>query len=667
MSDGVRPDLLALTADGLAALSNRGLVKRAAREIEAGTGPAVTVDEDGTIRGRFPDGVEVALPRAVGLEAASCSCPATGLCRHRIAVVLAYQQASAATAGTAVADEAQAQVVRWSPGEFTDDDLEAALGSRLLAVARRTHRSGYSARVRRPTAADPVPTVELAACTVRFLVPHELGYVHSDAARGVRDDVVALAVWAFREADERAPSKDDVHVEVGGVGAATAAADGSVSGLEPALDVVHEVLLDGAVHAGTGLVGTIASVRRRLDAAHLYWPMLALDDLADQLDAYRSRSARYEPRRLADLANELHARHRAVTARRPRTRVLGTEEAAETPLRRVRLVSLGCRITGTSEDRTAEVFLAEAHTGIVVVLRRRWPVAEGEDPTGPALTARRLGGGVALGALATGNLVTESGARSASRLVRLASNRVAKTMAAPCTPDAWAGLPPSVLIRDTATVTRSMEDLPPRAIRPRIEAEFVRALEIAEVVRLGYRPGDQRLDAWATDPAGGSFRIVAPYRSIAPGGLDALAAALLGERGAPRFVSGAVHRTGGEVVVDPLAVFAGTTMVVPDLAPGDGTGTLDLAGSPEPDPLIAGLDAALDTLADAAHRGLRHLPPSFAARLQTAAAGLARTGLTRAAAAVDGFRTTLADDAGPASIEAWVDAYLRLSVTAEAR
>ena len=83
----MRDDLLALTPDALAALANRGLVKRATKDLDTDAGPTVETD-GGTVRGRFADGVEVELPVGVPLAAAACSCGAPGLCRHRIAVVL---------------------------------------------------------------------------------------------------------------------------------------------------------------------------------------------------------------------------------------------------------------------------------------------------------------------------------------------------------------------------------------------------------------------------------------------------------------------------------------------------------------------------------------------------------------------------------------------------
>ena len=57
-----RTDLLALTPDTLAALANRGLVKRAAKDLDAGAGPDLEVTGDHTVHGRFPDGTETRLP-----------------------------------------------------------------------------------------------------------------------------------------------------------------------------------------------------------------------------------------------------------------------------------------------------------------------------------------------------------------------------------------------------------------------------------------------------------------------------------------------------------------------------------------------------------------------------------------------------------------------------
>jgi hypothetical protein len=646
----VRADLLALGTDALTTLTNRGLVRRATREVEAAA-PSWALADDGTLTATSADGITTTVPAGGGgLDAAVCTCAATGVCRHVLVAVLTYQREASAPASP------EGSATGWSPGTFTDEQLAARIGRRLLAAAGRTATEGYGARVVRPTAADPVPRVELSSCSVRFLVPGDLGFTHTDAVKGTHDDVIALAVWAFRVADERFPGAAEAQVQVGGSGSGSD--DGAA--LSGAVSLAAEVLRTGAVHAGGGFAGPVAAVRRTLDAAGLRWPLLAVDDLAGQLAAYAGRSTGYRPDLLADLVVELHARHRAVSrgGTVPRSRILGTEEAARTPLRRLRLDGLGCRVGGDASGRTVEIFLAHADSATVLVVRRRWAVSS----PGEGVAGRRIGGAT-VAALAAGSVVTETAVRSASRTVRLGTGTLAKTTVSPSQGD-WGRLPPGLVVRDLRAFAAVLDELPPRFVRPRVEAELVRVVEIAEVRDLVYSPGAQRLDAVITDASGRTGLVSSTYRPTAPGGLDALARALRGGYGRPRFVSGSLRRHAGAVVVDPLAVAVDDRVVVPDLAVEEHS-AVPVAGPPPPvDPIDRAVDGALSVLADAAHQGLDHLPASFAGRLRGAAGELSAAGLRRAAASVETFA---AARGSPEEVTAWVDAYLRLAVTSDLR
>src|SRR5690606_28348107 len=109
---------------------------------------------------------------------------------------------------------------------------------------------------------------------------------------------------------------------------------------------------------------------------------------------------------------------------------------------------------------------------------------------------------------------------------------------------------------------------PPRLVRPRVEAESVRVVEVAEVGDIGYHPGAQRLQATIRDAEGASAVISREYSPYSPGGLDCLAAAL---KAGPRYVSGSIRRSHGTLIVDPIAVLTDDGVTVPDLAPGDGS------------------------------------------------------------------------------------------------
>ncbi|MEU4638668.1 hypothetical protein AB0F90_30055 [Micromonospora chalcea] len=677
-----RDDLIALTPDVLAALSNRGLVKRATKEVDGGERPALTEDADGAVRAAYPDGVTVTLPVGGGLAAGICSCPAPGVCRHLLTVVLTYQRTHADAPAREAAPDGEAALDgeaapdtdaapgrddagsggepwRWSPGDVTDEELAAAIGAPALAAAKRRLRRGYTAVVHRPDAADPVPRVELPTGTVRFLVPRQIGYARGDADDG--GESIALAVWACRAADREHPDRPEAQIRVGGPATVTEHA-----ALDAAVALAADVLLTGAAHLGSGVDGRLAAARRDLDAAGLRWPLLAVEDLAGQLEAYAARGARYRPETLADLLAELPARRRAVVnaGATPPERVLGTHEPAETPLRRVRLTGLGARVRSSGGEVGVDVVLAHPAAVSVLVLRRAYPITGDDPPTGRELAGRRITGAT-LGALAGGNVVSESAVRSAAHQLRFAAGRLARTTVTPGAGD-WSGLPPGLLARDPDALAAELAGRPPRLLRPRTAAESVRVLALGEVRAIGYAAGEQRLHATVTGADGGTATVTATHHAAAPGALDALAAALDGTHGPPRYVSGTVRRGADGLVVEPLAVVA-DTVVVPDLAPGVGDGRLAGAVDARPDPVAAALGAAVALLAQAAHTGLRHLPAAFPERLRATAAGLAAVGLDRCGATVSGLAGALGADPGEPAVRAWVDAWIRLSVTGESR
>ncbi|MGH3243672.1 MAG: hypothetical protein ACRDNL_25055, partial [Spirillospora sp.] len=356
------------------------------------------------------------------------------------------------------------------------------------------------------------------------------------------------------------------------------------------------------------------------------------------------------------------ARHRAARSGGRRSQVFGTDEAAQTPLRRVRLAAVGCRVAGTPEARTADVFLAHTGTGNVLVLKRRWDVPDGERLTGADLAGRRILG-ASLRSLATGNVVSENATRSAGRVVRVAAGRIARTTVTPLG-DVWLGLPAGLLVRDFEAEERALDALPPRLVRPRVAAELVRVVEIAEVRDIGYHPGAQRLDALVADAAGTTAVVSAAYSPHRPAALDALAEALTAR---PRLVSGAVRRDRGGLVIDPFAVLTPDGVIVPDLAPGDGTTALDAPSATTPDPLEHVLDEALAATADLAHRGLLHATPALRDRLSHIAKSLDQAGLTKTAEAITALTAALTSDDHHRATQAWASAHIRLITTSELR
>ncbi|MFF4341870.1 hypothetical protein ACFY00_18285 [Kitasatospora sp. NPDC001540] len=649
-----RADLLALDADTLAALANRGLVKRAARELEAGAGPSVELGADGEVSAAFPDGSRAALPAGVPLDAGRCSCPAPGVCRHLVGLVLAYQaqvQARAAgptasTPSSAPADPpappSEAPRLPWSPAEFDDAALLAAFGRPALAAARRAWDRGVRATVQRMDAEHPAPSVELPSCTVRFPVPHSLNFALSGATSARHGELVTLAAWAFRAADEEGTPSGAART-VGGGGPSRRAGAASGDPLAAVAALAEELLRTGTARTGPVLQAQLACAQAALVSASAHWPAAAAAELRAQLAAYEARDTRYDPDRVAELLAELLARHRAAD----RTLALGSGESAVTQLRRTRLVALGCRVSGGSgPERCAEVYLAQPDVGIALVLRKSWTPAEGQAGTGAELAGRRLLGH-SVRALAGANLVSESISRSAGRAVTVERGRIASTSVTPLG-DAWASLPAPLLLSDAAARLRALGGRPPRLVRPRIEAENAHVLAVAEVGPLGYDPARQRLEATVRDAAGTAVLVSAEHDALCPGRIDALAAAL--ESGTVSHVSGLLRQAAGRPVLDPLAVRTDAGLVHPDLAAEGEPHPFDALPPVAADPLTEALTAARTALAELARTGLDTALPH---QLAPSAAHLRRTGLRAAAALLD----ALAAAPSPAR---WADAAIHL-------
>src|SRR5215207_748283 len=186
-----RDDLLHIAPDDLAALTNRGTVKRAQRELENKEVTAELIeDEAGTVTAKWSDGVTCTLPGGKTIPDARCTCPATELCRHVVRTVLAYQAQAPAT-------PTSGEGGAWDPGAITDTELEKHFKPAALAQARTQFQKGLLVELVK----SHKPTVRFhdLACTLRFQVRGDLRYVYCDCAEAPPCAHVPLAIWAFRQ------------------------------------------------------------------------------------------------------------------------------------------------------------------------------------------------------------------------------------------------------------------------------------------------------------------------------------------------------------------------------------------------------------------------------------------------------------------------------------
>jgi hypothetical protein len=621
----VRADLLALTPEAIAALANLGLVKRAQREIAEGKGPALAEEDDGTVVGTFADGVVARLLPGKAMKDSPCSCGAASVCRHRVATALAYRpwRQGAVDVAPPVAEV-------WSPAEIDDAALERALGAKTLARARAQLARGLLVTIE----AGSPPTARLPSCTVRFLVPRDVAYARCDCVEAGACEHLAIAVWAFRE------GKKDGVVSLGG----KALGEREHAALAAALELAREILAAGVVRPAPS-AARFAEVRSRCAGLGMVWIASLLADLEQTLEAYHARSALYGAHEVHELVVELAARARAAHAagaELPPRYLLGEDEAPETKLDHVRLVSLGARVLADGKTRHAEVFLADPDAAMVLVLAKRW---SDSDDDGPKLARRSVAARISLGQLAAGQLVSKAVKRRANHSLEIAGSRTRESSVTPQRGD-WGSLPSPLCVRDVAAHLAALRARPPRMLRPRVLAEGVCAVAVKSVRDVFYVPAEQSVVAILEDAAGTLLRAVVTHRAVAPHALDAAAAALSAE---VRFVSGDLVTRGPEPTLEIVAI-AGKELVVPDLA--------DVVEAPSlaravprsaADPLTEALAAATSLLEETLHTGLASLPHE---RLRAAAARLDEVGLASLAARMGALRDA----------DTWFDAAIRASL-----
>lgn len=600
----MRSDLLHLTEDDLVILANRGLVKRATREIEAGQ-PSfeVTEDEQGTVTVRWSDGVETVLPAGTALSDARCSCPAVTLCVHRVRAVLAYQRGTSAGGGESAAEaptgggepvtEATSETGRktgqktgqkagqeagqeavavapaaplpggesWDPGAIPDEELARHFSKAALARSRREFDEGHVVELVR--SARPTVRIHSLSCTVRFLVPGNPAYTHCDCAGKAPCTHVPLAVWAFRMLEtERPGGLLSTHRE------ALAVPTDLLDGGERFLFDLVDAGISGAPQA---LMDRCRRLENRCRETGLVWPAEILAELLLQHECYRTHDARFSPVRVAELVGELCIRADAIrsdTGAVPQLFIRGSASDRVTEMGKSQLIGLGCGARFYRGGVELSAYAQDEKTGSVVAISRDFPNPAPDSDASPRdlwqLGHYAVLSGCSFAALGRGRLQAEGGKRTPSYRFSLGRNR------AQVNPYAFnweSHLRAPLLAESFGELATRLAALPPASLRPRRVTEDLYALPVRAVAVAEFSEPDQEVRAVLLDSEENQALLVHPYTSRGKEGAEALLNVLSHRGESVRFVAGHVRPRGAGLVIHPLALVLeegkGRTMLQP--------------------------------------------------------------------------------------------------------
>ena len=628
-----RNDLLALTTDDLATLSNPGNVKRAVREIESGQ-PDVELqeNEEGDVIARWSDGVECRLPAGAVPADAQCTCPAATFCRHLVRTVLAYQRRAKQPETPAVSQDP------WDPGAITDAALNAGYRKQALVKARSQFQEGLLVELVR--SAKPTAHFDDEGCTVRFLVPGELGYTRCDCDEPAPCRHVAMAVWAFRQLG--------TDCDAGLVSTHTQRLPVPLSVLDDVESSVQRLAADG--------LSSISAVGRdqfrRLEArcrdAGLVWMADILVDLVLEYERYGAHDARFAPMHLAELIGELLVRSDAVrsdTGEVPQLVIRGNRQDRLTTMGHARLVGLGCGVRGSRRSAELNAYLQDVGTGSVVVVGRDFPDPAPEAAVEPKsfrqLAQTHVVQGASLAALGVGQLLIRGGKRAANR--RFLPGRARATVH----PQGfeWERLRAPVLAEDFQEIRARLAAAPPASLRPRRLTEDFHVCRIAGVESVQFDPVQQAVVATLHDTAGGTALLWHPYSTRGKEGSESLLAALHSRAEQVVFAAGRVCLRFSDLVLLPTCLVldeAGTrTAIQPWIeafaAGTNGSAHMELvAPSDEPaDPVGDYPGQLLEGLGELLLCGLRDIDASWIRQWREMARLGRAAGLTRLAGLTD--------------------------------
>ncbi|RCS49466.1 hypothetical protein DTL42_13155 [Bremerella cremea] len=554
-----RTDLLVLTPDDLAAITNRGTVKRAQKEIESESPTCELEEQDGALIFTWSDGITCRFPEGKTIHDAICSSGSLGVTRHIIRSVLAYQRLAAAgpesqnlDEPTAAAEEppvATLLTAPWDPGTFTDEDLIARFRKAVVTKARKKFEEGVLVELTR--GAKPTARFLDQACTVRFLVPGDLRYVHADCAESLLPTWVPLAVWAFRELPQ-----DQLAGLISIQNADLPTPTELLANLD---DILLELYRAGLSNVGSSWSGRLMRIETDLRGEGLVWPAELVADLLQQHQLYQQHDARFEPLTVLNVVGELIARTRAIrraTKAVPQPLIRGSKSDRPTEIASGRMIGVGLDVQAGRQHVTLSAYLQDAESGSVVTVERTFADPDpdlGETPRSFSDLAETIvSRGTSLASLGSSQLLFKSGKRTPSGVLILP--RGASNVSTNPQSFQWEQLKPPFAAESIAQLRARFDSLPPSYLRPRRRTENLHALSVVAVEEVTFDVAHQRLRAELRDVYGDTAQLTYPFHSRGSAGFDALFDTLQKQGDQIRFVCGHVHSVGRSLEIHPICL-----------------------------------------------------------------------------------------------------------------
>ena len=560
-----RNDLLSLSHDDLAALTNRGTVKRALRELEDGTLSCTFIDHD-ILTIDWSDGTRCTFPAGKALHEAVCSSGVIGISRHVVRSVLAYQSKESpeeqptdlqgtSSETTTLTSTNVATKTAWDPGDINDADLIAQFNSAAVTRARKIFDQGVLVDLTRGV--KPTACFLHESCTVRFPVPHDIRYAIADCSTAALPQWVALAVWSFRQlpADRKAGL-----VALGQSNQAIPSAE---------IAHLHTLLQQWFAEGFAGLAPTwpqrFARLEAELRAAGMIWPAELMQEIITQQRRYSEHDARFSASETLRSLGELIARLRVIRNRTPTlplALVCGNKADRRTDIKASRFIGLGMQVRPLQKQTKLLSYFQDNNSGKLVAITRTLSDPENVDELASfeTLAVHSLARGVSIGAAATSQLVLGSGKRTASdELILPRAGPTGNKLTIHPQSFQWEHLQPPLALDDFGQCQQRLAQLPPDYLRPKRCTENLQVFPISAITEVQFDSIHQHLIATIYDTTGTTATLSLPYYTRAEAAFDHFSHTLQTQGDVACFISGHVRLKHKRLEIEPLAVIIQTS------------------------------------------------------------------------------------------------------------
>ena len=544
-----RTDLLTLTTEDLTLLSNRGLVKRAQRELAAGQLTyQLTQTADAGLRFDWSDGVTCYLPEAEVLCDRHCTCTALSICRHLIRSILAYQASTPSKSTVPKTDSTPLPSSIWNPGDITDQALEQHFRAAKLKQIKQTFNTGQVIDV--TCSQRPIAQLHSFPHTLRFLVKGDLRYTYCDCGDDSPCIHVPMAIWAFRQL-----SRDQLSSIISTEPTSLAVPFELLSDIEKAL---QDLAIIGLRGLNASFMAILKQLEQQCRQAALPWPANTLTDLITICEFYRNQDGRFSPDDLQQVVVELCIRMDAMrcqTGAIPQLFIRGPETTKNTELGATRLIGLGCSVSLKATYFTFNAYLQDTHSGrTLTVSSKPYPSLEDSTEDSTAATFWKTAQATALkqttwSTLGAGQLLIKRGACTPNYQLHLKRNQLAIVNPQKFE---WEKLRSPLLVEDFIELQQRLKLQPPKYLMPRRATENFSVLVISRVEEICFSAMEQAVTALLYDQDNNAVALYFPYTYAARTGTEDLFTWLSQHK--LLFVSGLVTIRAMQIRIVPTAL-----------------------------------------------------------------------------------------------------------------